>query len=167
MVDALIFYVLSGVCLATATYTVMTPRAAYGVLSLLLAMFALSGLFALLGAQFLAAIQILIYAGAILVLFLFVLMLIGFQRQETARYGWPKALLVCLVVLSLLYQILLLAGTQARTLPVPENGDVVGTVQTVGRLLFAEYVLPFEIISLILLAAVLGVVYLAGKTSSR
>src|SRR3989338_7198748 len=83
--ETILFFAFSSVSVVTSLFVVTTKRPAYAVLALAVGIIALSGLFTLLGAYFVAIIQVLIYAGAILVLFLFVIMLLGIESEETAK----------------------------------------------------------------------------------
>ena len=127
--------------------------------------FCMAGLFVLLGAYFLAAIQILVYAGAIMVLFLFVVMLLDPQDGGRRRLGWFGLLNGALVAL-------LLAGGFAllrwgiRGDAAPAGGGIVGTTEAIGRLLFTGYLLPFEVASVLLLAAIVGAIRF-GRREAR
>jgi NADH-quinone oxidoreductase subunit J len=135
------------------------------VLSLVVVMLALSILFLLLSAQFVFVVQIIVYAGAVMVLFLFVIALLG-PARETAKgrlrfQGWLSALFV-LVLLGLIWT--MLQGIQYRQ---PEQTDlsVFGTVQSIGIGLFTTYLYPFELTSLLLLVAAIGAIYLSRRSS--
>jgi len=139
------------------------------VLSLVGTMVALAALFVLLGHEFLAALQVLIYAGAILVLFLFVIMLLNLraERPYIIRWTLPKVLGFGFT-LAILGQ-LLAVMTSSRAVLGPagdypaERLAEEGTISLVGELLFTEYVLPFEVISVLLMVAVMGAVILAKR----
>jgi len=126
-------------------------------------MFSISGLFVTLHAYFLAVIQILIYAGAILILFLFVLMLIGIEEPEekrlrTSRLRFFVGFFIGAAFLGE-FLILLAASKQSSGSP----AGILGTIEAVGRALFSEHLLAFELVSLILLVGVVGVVNLSKK----
>ncbi len=163
MNEAFFFYVFSGLTLLAALYVVLTKNPTYAVLSLVAAMFSLAILFVLLHAYFIAAVHILVYAGAILVLFLFVVMLLGVGREETAGRsqtlyrifgGW--------VVLGFLMEIGLIVKAVSRT-GGASSPVLTGTIEAVGRLLFTRYFLPFEITSVLLLVGIIGAVVLSRK----
>ena len=135
------------------------------VLSLVVVMIALSILFLLLSAQFVFVVQIIVYAGAVMVLFLFVIALLG-PAREVARgrlrfQGWLSAVFV-LVLLGLIWT--MLQGIQYRH---PETTDlsIFGTVQSIGIGLFTTYLYPFELTSLLLLVAAIGAIYLSRRSS--
>ena len=133
------------------------------VLSLVVVMLSLSVIFLLLNAQFVFAVQIIVYAGAVMVLFLFVIALLGPARElgrgRLRFQGWLSALFV-LVLLGLMWG--LLQGVQYRQ---PDKGDLsfFGTVQSIGVGLFTTYLYPFELTSILLLVAAIGAIYLSRK----
>ena len=161
-----LFYIFSSAAVISALIVVTSRRSAYSVLALTLMMLALSGLFVLQEAYFVAVIQILIYAGAILVLFLFVIMMLGLEgadrpegekKQFFAR-SWIQIVLAALLLAEFGF-VIFHAGR------LPEAAAVVaGNTEAIGELLFTRYLLPFELISGILLIGIFGVVNLAhGK----
>jgi len=138
------------------------------VLSLVVLFFALAAVFAILGMDFLAAIQIIVYSGAILVLFLFVIMLLNIRRVETFGSGRPvQALIGTLVAAAIGGTVLVIAA-----LLLPEQGGVLpgalaaGTAIPIGRALLSTHLFAFEFITLLLVAAIVGAVYL-GKRELR
>jgi len=135
------------------------------VMSLVVVFFAMAAVFAILGMDFLAAIQIIVYSGAILVLFLFVIMLLNIQSVERLGSGRRfQALLGTLVALAIGAAIVL-----AVCMLMPETGAVLagaegrGTVVPIGRALLTTHLFAFEFITLLLVAAIVGAVYLARK----
>jgi NADH-quinone oxidoreductase subunit J len=157
------FIFLAVLAVASALAMVISKNTVNSALFLVLNMVALAGLFLLLKAQFLAVIQILVYAGAIMVLFLFVIMLLNVQDEEGLfskfRVKYFVAFLVGIVVFSqLLYSI----GSFTETLPeVSAEMAEAGTVEAVGEVLYSQYLLPFHIIALLLTAAVNGALMIA------
>ena len=134
------------------------------VLSLVVVMISLSVLFLLLNAQFVFAVQIIVYAGAVMVLFLFVITLLGPARElgrgRLRFQGWLSALFV-LVLLGLMYE--MLQGFQFRQ---PTSGvdlSFFGSVQSIAVGLFTTYLYPFELTSILLLVAAIGAIYLSRK----
>lgn len=139
-------------------------NAIYSVLFLILNFFCIGGLFLTLQSEFLAVIQIIVYAGAIMVLFLFVIMLLNMSRDTTYmdRYDWRKGL-AFLIGLAFLGE-LLVAFSLVRDFPIQQPASFeFGKVEATGRLLMTEYLFPFEMISLILLAALIGAIIIAKK----
>ena len=160
MLHTLLFYLISFAAVTFAICVVTARSAVYGVLSLVGAMGMIAGLFILLKAYLVATVLMLEYAGAILVLFLFVVMLIDFRKLSSDRqlFALPPAfaLLLCVLLFSQFYKV-------AGTCSLPDVAAVHGTAESVGALLFNRHVLPFELTSFLLLAAVVSVVVLAKK----
>jgi NADH-quinone oxidoreductase subunit J len=127
-------------------------------------------LFILLEAEFIAAVQVLVYAGGIVVLFLFVIMLVNLgdvQHEEYLHRQWLPALLL-VVVLTAEIGFLLWAGSRDLAAPSAERVDAMlrglgGNIETVGMSLYTDYLLPFEVVSVLLLVAMIGAIYLAKK----
>lgn len=157
------FVFLAVLAVASALAMVISKNTVNSALFLVLNMVALAGLFLILKAQFLAIIQILVYAGAIMVLFLFVIMLLNVQDEESLfnkfRIKYFAAFLLGVAVFS---QILYSIGSFSDTLPTvaPEMTEV-GTVEAVGDVLFTQYLLPFELTAILLTAAVVGAILVA------
>lgn len=164
-IETALFWLFATLTLAGGAGVVMARNPVHAAMALVGAFFALAGLYLLLFAELLAAIQVLVYAGAIMVLFLFVLMLLNLSPDELAHSSGPATPMKIVGGLTALGITGLLVGLQAplRPTPRPLVSDF-GSVAAVGRLLFNEYTLPFEATSLLLLAAILGAVVVAkGK----
>lgn len=166
--EAVFFYLFAGLTLLAACSVVFNRHPIYSVLSLLVAMFCLASLFIMLGAFFLAALQILLYAGAVLVLFLFVIMLLNLEPEELARTRVFTLRSAGAVVALLLFAHLVRFVTSSgpETLQTSASAQP-GTVESIGRLLFTTYLIPFELISFLILAAIIGAVTLAKKQSGE
>lgn len=169
--NQLIFYFLAGTAILCASGVVFLKNPVSSAFNLVLVFFNLAGIYALLGAHFVAAIQVLVYAGAVMVLFTFVIMLL---RADTAsldlqRSSKPIQGLVFLSGLSLLAVFIFLFRQMqpAATTPGPFTPEAVqaagGNLQVMSELMFSSYVLPFELTSVLLLAAVVGVVAIAMR----
>ena len=160
MGQAVCFYLFSAVLLTAAVLVVGSRQPVTSVLALLLAMFCLAALFVMLGAWFVAAIQILLYAGAVLVLFLFVIMLLNLAPEALARLrpftlrgiGTVVGALFCVQLVGIVVRAAGQAGPTAAS---------TWTVRDVARLLFTTYLLPFELTSFLILAAIIGAITLA------
>jgi NADH-quinone oxidoreductase subunit J len=158
-----VFFVAALVAILGGIGVVAFHQPIRSVLSLVLVMLALSVMFLLLSAQFVFAVQIIVYAGAVMVLFLFVIALLGPARElgrGRLRYqGWLSAVFV-LVLLGLMYAAF--QGVQYRQ---PEKADLnlFGTVQSIAAGLFTTYLYPFELTSILLLVAAIGAIYLSRK----
>lgn len=164
MLDQVAFYIFSGILLLSALLAVTLRHPVYSVLCFLASMFSLAVLFFIQKAYFVAVIQITVYAGAILVLFLFVLMLIGYEKEQRAFWTNPVrfGFAVTLAALSLI-GLLWIYRTAISGSTAPSQHLIAGSIQSVGRLLFNQYLLPFELLSLVLLVAIIGSVVLAKK----
>ena len=163
MAEVVFFYTITVLLLAAALSVVFNRQPVYSVLSLLVVIFCLACYFVLLGAYFVAALQVLLYAGAVLVLFLFVFMLLNLSPEVLAR-ARPFTLrtigtLAAAFLLFCLVRILLAPGGP-QTSPYPPSGSV----ESVGRALFTTYLLPFELTSFLILAAIIGAVTLAKRS---
>ena len=163
MLQTSLFYLISFAALASAIGVVTARSAVYGVLCLVSAMCMIAGLFILLKAYLVATVLVLVYAGAMLVLFLFVVMLIDFRKlsADWQPFKLPSLLAMGLGVLlfSLFYQVI-------QKVSLPESAPLDGSTEAIGTLLFNRQVLPFELTSFLLLAAVVSVVVLAKKDAS-
>lgn len=158
-----IFFAVLAIAAAVAMITNKNP--VYSALFLVVNMASLAGIYLLLQAQFLAIIQILVYAGAIMVLFLFVLMLLNLQHEEKlfSKFSF-KYVVAFLLVVVVLTQILYSLGSWTNILPtISSDMQQVGTVQAIGNVLFTDYLLPFEITGILLTAAVVGALLIAQQ----
>jgi NADH-quinone oxidoreductase subunit J len=167
--ETALFYILSGIALLAAVNVVAQRRLFYSAMSLILCLCAVSALYMLLEAPFIAAVQVIVYAGAIMVLFLFVIMLLdpfsAAMLRDKKKYLKYVAGFLGIIALALLFP-LLNAYNLAQT---PKNVDIggagVGSIGQVGQALFSEYLLPFEMTSVLILIAIVGVVVLARRQS--
>jgi NADH-quinone oxidoreductase subunit J len=177
----LIFLMASGVAILAAFMMITRRNAVHSALWLVLAFFNLAVMYVMLGAEFLAALQVLVYTGAILVLILFVVMLLGLQENPQPQLGgihtaqlvvaWPVGLILALQIVTII-----LFSPQTRIVNI---GDTIGNthfvwsaqavlaaggnVKVLGMSLYSQFLLPFEVASLILLVAVFGAIVLARK----
>jgi NADH-quinone oxidoreductase subunit J len=165
--ETLLFYLFGGLALVAAINVVLVRRVFYAALSLIVCLTALAGIYMLLDAPFIAAVQIIVYAGAVMVLFLFVIMLLD-PFSATTHFDKRPYLAVLAVVLGtatllLLYPLLKSydPARAPRELLVPEG--TVGTVTNLAGTLFRDYLLPFEVTSVLILVAIIGVVVLAKR----
>jgi NADH-quinone oxidoreductase subunit J len=164
--EAVIFAVLALGAVASAALMVTGRKPVHCAVAFLGTLVSLAGLYLMLIAQFIAILQIIIYAGAILVLFLFVIMLLhahsGEGAVEKLRFQRPLGFLLVLVLFAGLSFVFLGSGLGEAASP-PEG---MGTAEAVGTTLFERFVLPFEVASVILLAGILGAVVLAKRRPS-
>ncbi|MBI1883755.1 MAG: NADH-quinone oxidoreductase subunit J [Chlamydiae bacterium] len=160
--ESVLFYTFATLVVTTALLVIFSNHPAYSVLYLVLTMFGLASLYVMLHAYFVAAIQLMVYAGAILVLFLFVIMLLNLEREgeESFRSGPSRwlALPLTLVFLVELYTVVMQIHIKGS-----KGLSVEGNTESLGHLLFTQHLLPFEIISFVLLAAILGTTILSKR----
>lgn len=163
----LAFYLFGTFAVTGALGVLFCRSPIYSAMSLVVSFFCLGGIYILLNAEFVAVIQILVYAGAILVLFLFVIMLLNVKSEgEKFKMTIPKMLAVGLTM-GLLAQVLGIFMGDIKYGPkdiyTVEAITEEGSIGVIGRLLYTEYVLPFEVISILLLVAVIGAVLIAKR----
>ncbi len=168
--EVVTFWIFSAIAVASALLCVTRRNPVASALWLVLTMFSLAGIFVLLEAHFIAAMQVLVYAGAIMVLFLFVIMLLNVGRTETTDLpGWMGHVLMLAIgaVLAVeLWAITRMAPAEAIRLPagtMQQLTEQQGAVKVISGPLFRDYLVPFEITSVLLLAAVVGAVVLAKR----
>ncbi|MGP1500687.1 NADH-quinone oxidoreductase subunit J family protein [Bergeyella cardium] len=160
--EQFLFYLVSGVALCSAVYFVFAKNPLYSLLSLIVTFFSIAGLYVLLNAQFLGIVQIMVYAGAIMVLFLYILMMLNLNNQDESR---KKSInkFIGIIASGILFIGMLGAYRGLKTGAVAQDVDYsVGLTKNLGGLLFNEYVLPFELASILILAGIVGSV-LIGK----
>jgi NADH-quinone oxidoreductase subunit J len=168
MLHAIAFYVLSFFILGFAVLVVSTRNTVHSVLYLVLNFLAVAALYVMLTAQFLAVIQVLVYAGGIVVLYLFVVMLVNLKRppedhSAPQRQGWTGFALAG-VVLAELAGILIAGRVAPQPGPNMEFSDLaINNVERIGMLLYTDYLIPFELASMLLLVAMVGAIILAKR----
>jgi NADH-quinone oxidoreductase subunit J len=161
--ELILFFLLGALVLGAAISVVAQPKAVYSALSLILCLCGLALLFVQLNAQFIAMIQIIVYAGAIMVLFLFVIMLLD-PRSEVLPGSKVKYLAYIAVPLALAMALLLLqAFRYGETWPSNAPPTAAGTAEAIGELLFTKFLLPFEVTSILILVGILGAVILGKR----
>lgn len=160
--EAFLFYSFSIVAVLSALAVVLTPRPTRALLALILTMASLTVLYVLLGAWFVAMANLIVYAGAVLVLFLFVIMLQGVGARDLPLRGRFHPLLVSFMVLTVMAFAWILL-TVITFSGITQLMPVDGSVENTGRLLFTGYLLPFELTSILLLLGVFAAVALAKK----
>jgi len=163
--EQLVFFYFAAVIVATSVLVVALRNPIYSALSLLIMFFHVAGLYVTLHAEFLAAVQIIVYAGAILVLYLFVVMLLNVKQDDRYHRQWPAAA-VTGAVLVLEGLVLTLLKGRTVTAPVPAAETTVttfGNTEAIGDVLYSTYLFPFEVASLLLLVAMIGAIILAKR----
>ena len=161
----ILFYALSALAIISAVMVLVSKNPIHSVLWLILVFFAISGHYILLNAQFLAIVNIIVYAGAIMVLFLFVMMLMNVKKDnEPQKQLWVK-LIVVIAGGSFLTLLIALVkqNTSFQGRDVLLKDGNIGLIHPLGQALFTDYVVPFEISSVLFLSAMVGAVIIGKK----
>jgi len=156
-----VFWIFAAVAVVTASLCILSRSALSAVLWLTVTMLSLAAIYVLLGAEFVAAIQVLVYAGAVMVLFLFVIMLLDLKVEERRKIkvlGIGGAVVAVGIILGIFVKCLHGTALSAERAPNFQAGTM-----DLGKLLFTQYLLPFEIVSVLLLVAMVGVILLSKK----
>jgi NADH-quinone oxidoreductase subunit J len=163
-VDTILFIFFSLVAIACAFNLVLQKHPISSALSLIGVMGSLAVLYLLLGAEFIAMVQIIVYGGAVMVLFVFVIMLLNAGAEKSSSKSWFAQIAGLPMLLAFVAIIGFLVRSALPPMRAVEFGSWVGgTAQHIGEMLFTEYLLPFEIISILILIAIVGAVVLARK----
>lgn len=163
-----LFFAYFAVAMTVLSLLVVTRRnPVHSVMWMLVLFIHIAGLYLFLNAEFMAAIQIIVYAGAILVLFLFVIMMLNLRKEETVKKfqtQWPVAagigIVMAVFLVSILGKIAVFPALGKYSI---EAVRTEGSMMTIGKVLYTEFLLPFEIASIVLLVAIIGAVVLAKK----
>jgi NADH-quinone oxidoreductase subunit J len=157
-----IFLVLSAISLASAMGVILTKNPVTSVLCLILTFFTIAGHYVMLNAQFLAVVHIIVYAGAIMVLFLFVIMLMNLNADvEPQKRNWLK---YAGAISGGTLLVILVAALRDASMPSLQSGSSdIGLIANLGKTLFHQYVVPFEISSVLFLSAMVGAVVIGKK----
>jgi NADH-quinone oxidoreductase subunit J len=163
-ITPILFWTLSAITLFGALMVIVSKNPVYSVIWLILVFFAISGHYILLNAQFLAIVNIIVYAGAIMVLFLYVLMLMDLKKEtEPQKNRWLKlAGAVAGGSLLLVLVAALKKADVANNIAETRTGDI-GLIENLGKILFTDYTVPFEISSILFLSAMVGAVVIGKK----
>ncbi len=157
-----LFYICAAVAVLAALNVVLQRTPVYSALSLILVLCLLAVIYLLLGAEFIAVIQVIVYAGAIMVLFVFVIMLLNAGRETPSERSRLARWLGIPLVIAFLLELLWVVWNQFPSGTTPAADFDAGPA-AIGHLLFRNYVLPFEVTSVLILVAILGAVVLAKK----
>jgi NADH-quinone oxidoreductase subunit J len=169
--DTVLFYVFAGITVLAALFVVVQRNPVYSVVLLIASFGGLAGLYVLLDAPFTAVTQIIVYAGAIMVLFLFTVMLLNVPREDASEFDRAHplnrpgarrfgAVLVGLFFIEAVWAVWHVSVRETSALRATDPGSV-SSVREIGKVLFTDYALPFEVTSLLILAAMVGAVVLA------
>lgn len=159
------FYYLAAASVASAILAVTRRNPVHSMLWVLALFMHVAGIFLLVGAEFLAAVQVIVYAGAILVFYLFVYMLLDLpQEQAGARFGaqWPLGAAAGIMFVAIAWYANA-QGLMPIVEPVIGRRPPLGSLSSIGTALFTQFALPFEVVSLLLLAAIIGTIVIARR----
>ena len=162
----ILFFVLAGLTILSGILTVTSKNPIYSILYLIITFFSISGHYILLNAQFLAVVNIIVYAGAIMVLFLFVVMLMNLNKEDKS-FSKPfiivSGAIASLLFFALTVGIFLQSDVKENNQTLLAKGDI-GLTETLGSVLYSDYVIPFELASILFMGAMIGAVLLSKKT---
>lgn len=160
----IIFYILAAITLGTGLLTVLSKNPIHSAIYMIICFFSISGHFLILDAQFLAVVNVIVYAGAIMVLLLFTLMLMNLSKQHEPK---KKIISRIIAVLSSCLMALVLLASVIKSVPIIEkyasgNTDF-QSINVIGQVLLNEYLVPFEFASILLISAMIGAVLVSKK----
>jgi NADH-quinone oxidoreductase subunit J len=161
--ENILFYMAATLAIVSAGSVILQRRVIYSVLSLIVTLLSVAWMYAMLSAPFLAVVQVILYAGAIIVLFLFVVMMLKYEREEIVRFRpgllWCVGSLAAVAFLIELVVSLSKVGISSEPAAV---GPEFGSIKSLGSVLYTQYLLPIELAGVLLLVAVVGVALLVG-----
>ena len=161
--ELLVFLIFAFLALASALVVVAHKNPVYSTMALVITLFSVAVLFVLLGAPFIGVLQVLIYTGAIVVLFLFVIMLLNIGREESQIAGHKPQLVFSILGAVVFGGLVILALLSVRTAALPQLSPELVSLKGLATTLFTEFLLPFEIIGLLLMVAVIGATVAARR----
>lgn len=165
MLSEIAFWILSVIAIAGGLVTIFSRNPVYSVLALIVTFFAIAGHYLLLNAQFLAMVHVMVYAGAIMVLFLYVVMMLNLNRLDDHKRVFTSRAtaviaggILMLVLIAVVQRTDELTGLQAQ-----EGSQAMGLTKNLGMVLYKEYLVPFEMASILFVSAMVSAVYLTKK----
>ena len=161
--EQIIFFFVAFMAVISAAYFVFARNPLYSILSLIVTFFSIAAMYVLLNAQFLGIVQVIVYAGAIMVLFLYILMMLNLNKgDESKKQNITKFIGVFAAGILLIGILGAFKGLNTTTFGTGADSSI-GLTKNLGRLLFNEYVLPFELASILILAGIVGAVLIGKK----
>ena len=162
--EMIVFFVLALVAVVAALGMLLSNNAIYAALYLILNFASVAVFFLTLGGEFIAVTQVAVYAGAIMVLFLFVIMLLGAEKLgQSETQAWQRPVAIVLAVILAVETAYVLFAQRGELAAVEQIPSGFGSPLAIGQVLFQQYLLPFEVTSILLLAAIIGSVAIAKK----
>lgn len=162
--EQILFFTVAFITIISAVYFVFAKNPLYSILSLIVTFFSIAGLYILLNAQFLGIVQIIVYAGAIMVLFLYILMMLNLnEADESKKPKYGKFIAVFSAGILLVGMLGAYKGMAMNAVAASNVNQSAGLTKNLGKLLFNEYVLPFELASILILAGIVGAVLIGKK----
>jgi NADH-quinone oxidoreductase subunit J len=165
-INDILFWFLSAVAVSCALGVILSRNPVNSVMFLILTFFAISGHYLLMNAQFLAIVNIIVYAGAIMVLFLFVIMLMNLNADVEPQKG-QLVQLAGVISGGVLFLVVLAAIKTAAPIAMDKTDTDIGLISSLGKVLFTKYVLPFEISSVLFLSAMIGAVVIGKREDTH
>lgn len=163
-ITEILFYFLSALALGSAIMVVLSKNPVHSVLWLIVTFFAISGHYIMMNAQFLGIVNLIVYAGAIMVLFLFVIMLMNLNADsEPQKNKWLRLAGMVAGGCLLLVMVAALKKAEVNGMNTELNTGDIGLINNLGKVLFTDYVVPFEISSILFLSAMVGAVVIGKK----
>jgi NADH-quinone oxidoreductase subunit J len=163
MAHLILFFIFAAICVAAALNLLLQRHPIHSALSLIVVMGSLAALYLLLGAQFVAAIQVIVYAGAIMVLFVFVIMLLNAGAEERSAGSQVALYMGIPAVVGLIAMVLYILAKRNQAQEGIQLGSFVASTADLAKSLFTDYLLPFEVTSVLVLIAIMGAVVLARR----
>lgn len=162
----ILFWVLSAIAVGCALGVILSRNPVNSVMFLIITFFAISGHYVLMNAQFLAIVNVIVYAGAIMVLFLFVIMLMNLNADVEPQKG-QLVQLAGVISGGVFFLVILAAIKSARPEVMDKTSSDIGLINNLGKVLFTKYVLPFEISSVLFLSAMIGAIVIGKKEETK
>ncbi len=161
----LLFIILGVLAMASAIVTIAHKNPIVSAMSLVVHFFMLAGLYLTLNAQFIAVIQVLVYAGAIMVLVIFVIMLLNLRDEDQLRekLNFRKVIAGLFAVGLILQFVTMYLAGKGDNISLPEKSIEIGSAQSIGQALFSQYIVPFEAIAILLIVAIIGAIVLSKR----
>jgi NADH-quinone oxidoreductase subunit J len=162
--EQILFFIVAFITVVSALYFVFAKNPLYSILSLIVTFFSIAGLYILLNAQFLGIVQIIVYAGAIMVLFLYILMMLNLnEADESKKPTYGKFIAIFSAGLLFIGMLGAYKGMAMNSVASSTVNQSAGLTKNLGELLFNQYVLPFELASVLILAGIVGAVLIGKK----